>query len=328
MNTDDVQGYSNTNGMGMMMYNYEAESTAFNARSHQRQDDNVDVTAVARYTPDLNQTYEMGFARKSRSPNLYERYTWSTSGMSMIMVNFAGDGNGYVGNLELEPEVANTLSFTADWHDAHSQQWNVAITPYLTYVDDYIDATRCSSATAACSPANQTAQNSFVYLQFVNQDARLYGVDMSGSYLLSKHKNYGSFVAKALIAYVNGENLKTHDNLYNMMPINAKLSLEQRVGKWINILEAEFVAAKDDVSAVRNEIATSGYSVFNVRSSYDWNEYRIDVGIENLADKYYELPLGGAYVGQGVTMSGNGVPYGIAVPGMGRSIYAGLSVEF
>jgi len=40
------------------------------------------------------------------------------------------------------------------------------------------------------------------------------------------------------------------------------------------------------------------------------------------------LPLGGAYLGQGTTMSINGVPWGIAVPGPGRSIYAGVSVQF
>ena len=32
------------------------------------------------------------------------------------MVNWFGDGNGYVGNLDLEPEQANTVSATFDWH--------------------------------------------------------------------------------------------------------------------------------------------------------------------------------------------------------------------
>jgi len=38
------------------------------------------------------------------------------------------------------------------------------------------------------------------------------------------------------------------------------------------------------------------------------------------------MPLGGAYVGQGKVMSITGVPYGIAVAGMGRSIYTGMTV--
>jgi len=50
--------------------------------------------------------------------------------------------------------------------------------------------------------------------------------------------------------------------------------------------------------------------------------------VENALNKFYASPLGGAYVGQGMTMSTNGVPWGIPVPGMGRSIYAGVNVKF
>ena len=39
------------------------------------------------------------------------------------MNNFVGDGNGYVGNLDLKPEVANTVSVTGDWHDAEQEAW-------------------------------------------------------------------------------------------------------------------------------------------------------------------------------------------------------------
>ena len=72
----------------------------------------------------------------------------------------------------------------------------------------------------------------------------------------------------------------------------------------------------------------ASYNVYNLRSSYQRKQLRIDFGVENLTDEFYDLPLGGAYVGQGKTMSGDGVPWGIAVPGMGRSIYTGLTVTF
>jgi iron complex outermembrane receptor protein len=87
------------------------------------------------------------------------------------------------------------------------------------------------------------------------------------------------------------------------------------------------VARKDGVSDARNEIATAGYGLVNLRASYSWKPFRLDFGVENLLDRSYRLPTGGAYVGQGSTMSMNGVPWGIAVPGMGRSVYAGLSVS-
>lgn len=50
--------------------------------------------------------------------------------------------------------------------------------------------------------------------------------------------------------------------------------------------------------------------------------------LENAFDEFYSLPLGGAYLGQGTTMSMNGVPWGIAVPGMGRSFNAGVTLKF
>ncbi len=36
------------------------------------------MTALARFTPNTTHDVEFGFARKTRSPSLYERYTWST----------------------------------------------------------------------------------------------------------------------------------------------------------------------------------------------------------------------------------------------------------
>ena len=53
-----------------------------------------------------------------------------------------------------------------------------------------------------------------------------------------------------------------------------------------------------------------------------------DFGIENLFNRFHRLPLGGAYVGQGMTMSLNGIPAGVAVPGMGRSAYLGVNLRF
>jgi iron complex outermembrane receptor protein len=79
---------------------------------------------------------------------------------------------------------------------------------------------------------------------------------------------------------------------------------------------------------VRNEIETPGYGLINLRASRAWKRVRLDFGVENLFDKLYFMPTGGAYTGQGTTMSINAIPWGIAVPGMGRSVYAGVTVNF
>jgi iron complex outermembrane receptor protein len=315
MDSAEVEGYS-------MMY--MADAMAFNSSDRKKSDDNWDLSLQGQYIASKTQTYRIGLARKTRSPNLYERYTWSTVGMAMRMVNLAGDGNGYVGNLELEPEIAHTISLSGDWHDAKGSQWQLVVTPFYTQVDDYIDATPCIAM--MCNTAN--AMPGFRYLTFTNDDARLYGVDVSGFKHLLHTDALGNLVVRAVISYLDGENDTTGDNLYNIMPLNGTFSIEQSSGKWTNTVEWQLVTAKDDTSAVRNEVDTAGYGLLNLRTSVSLNNIRLDVGVENALDKGYELPLGGAYLGQGKTMSGNDVPWGIAVPGAGRSIYAGLSYDF
>jgi iron complex outermembrane receptor protein len=320
-----VQGY---NGM---FAGYALSAAAFNARDRERNDDNFDFTALARYEPDATRTLEFGYAMKTRSPNLYERYSWSQSSMALIMNNFVGDGNGYLGDPKLNPEIAHILSMTFDWHSADRSR-GLKVTPYLTHVDDYIDAARCAGSGAGMmslcgGPGNATAREQFVNLQYVNESARLYGVDLSGRLPLGATA-LGSFGVEGLVNYTRGENRDTGGDLYNVMPLNAKFTLAQQYGSWDNALEWVVVAAKDEVSDVRNEIVTSGYSLVNLRGSYSWNQVRVDFGAENLFDRNYDLPTGGAYIGQGTTMGINSVPWGVAVPGMGRSLYAGISYAF
>lgn len=311
MDAGEVQGYNDT---------YLADETAFNDADRARTDDNFDFTALARFTPNASRTIEFGLTQKTRSPNLYERYTWSTGGMAMRMINWAGDGNGYVGNLELEPEIAHTVSAAFSWHDAAQKKWELKVSPYYTRVKDYIDAERLAKSDGVTED--------FVYLQFVNQEATLYGLDISGHFPLVQNTSYGSFTATGMLNYVRGENEDTGDNLYNIMPLNARLAVVQQKGAWQNTVEVELVDAKEDVSATRNEMQTESYGLLHLRSSYTWKQVRFDFGIENVLDEFYNHPLGGAYLGEGKTMSGTDVAWGTQVPGMGRSIYGSVNVKF
>ena len=331
-NAGMVHGYNTatapTTVTGMDMMNQKVDAVAFNNAERSRTDHNVDLTALARYTVDTTKDIEFGLARKVRSPNLYERYTWSTASMMAVMNNFVGDGNGYVGNLNLKPEKAYTVSATFDFHAA-DRSWELKATPYFTYVDDYIDATRCAAGgMGGCPTATPNpSTNTFVRLQYANQSARLYGLDLSGRLPLAKTA-VGEFGLTGLLNYTKGENRDTGGNLYNIMPLNAKLALTHKTGGWNNAVEVIGVAGKDDISAVRNEIQTAGYSLTHLRGSYSWSNVRIDFGVENLFDKFYYLPTGGTYTGQGTTMGINSIPWGIAVPGMGRSFYAGVNMKF
>lgn len=324
MDADPVQGYSSS---GMMSYGNPASPAsipgAFNAADRSETDRNFDLTALASFKPSATSRFEAGYAMKTRSPNLYERYTWSyNNSMVMNMNNWFGDGNGYVGNLGLHPEIAHTFGLSGDWHDAAGEQWQLKLAPFYTHVTNYIDAVACSTVGKACP----VRVDGFSNLTLANQTARLYGADLSGKLSLGGG-DWGRFDLRGVMSYVRGKNLDSDDDLYNIMPLNLRLALDHRLGAWQNTLESRMVARKDQVESIRNERETPGFALLNYYSSYTFKQARLDFGIENVFDRKYYDPLGGAYLGQGATM-GTGVSAGTRVPGMGRSINIGLAINF
>jgi iron complex outermembrane receptor protein len=317
---------SGSGGMG----NQTRDAALFNAQSRERTDDHWDLSWITRFERSATQAFELGLARKTRSPNLYERYTWSSWQMAAFMNNTVGDGNGYFGDIRLKPEVSRTASLTLDWHDADGERRSVRVTPYYTKVDDYIDAVQWDPATNA--PRVVPVNGNFTVLRYANQSARLYGLDFSGTSRLAESERFGRFEASLVGSYTRGRNEDTNDNLYNVMPLNATLAVTQLLGHWRSTLEGEFVAARNDVSQVRNEIRTAGYGLVHLGGRYEREQWSIEVGVQNLLDRFYEPPLGGAYVGQGTTMTIPPAPnqprWGTRVPGAGRSVYAGVNLKF
>jgi iron complex outermembrane recepter protein len=333
MDAGRVHGYDTdtypTSGTGSSG-NQTRDAVLFNTSQRRQTDANWDFSWIVRYTPAATQEYEIGIAQKTRSPGIYEHYTWSSWQMSAFMNNYVADGNGYFGDVHLDPEVARTVSATADWHDARGERWAVRITPYWTDVADYIDAIQWDAATNA--PRTVPVVGNFTVLRYRNQSAQLYGVDFSGDLLLASTDSYGKYTARIAGSYAHGENEDTNDGLYNIMPLNATVTLAQDVGRWHNAIVGEFVGAKTDVSKVRNEMETAGYGLVHLLSRYQRDTWSVEVGVDNLLDRNYDAPLGGAYVGQGTTMMipmpPNEPQWGTPVPGQGRSVYAGVNLRF
>lgn len=322
MNTGPVHGY---NAM-----DYGADAAAFNAADRARTDVHMDASALIRYDANDFSQYDLGFARKTRSPNLYERYAWSSNAMAMSMIGWFGDGNGYVGNLNLKQEKAHTVSFTAGWHDSVQKVWDLKVTPYMSYVQDYIDVDRCRLASClANNPANLITTNDFVYLQFANHDAVLYGVNVEGRLAIWNNLTYGEGGLRGLIGYVGGQRTDGI-NLYRMMPLNAKLALDHKLGGWTSSIELQLVGSKDQVNQVRNELKTPSYALVNLSTGYQWQYARLDFGINNLFNADYVLPLGGADLVdyRVVSMMGSSAAYGYGVKGMGRSFNTRLTMNF
>lgn len=304
-----VSGYSDM---------YAAGAEAFNAVNRSRAGIDIDATALARYEPNAASTYEMGYGRKTRAPNLYGRYAWSTNWMASGMINWFGDGNYYVGNLTLRPEVAHTMSATARWHDRARQQWEISLTPYLTYIQDYIGVDQLATQTYGDS--------TFAQLRFANHNARIYGVDLSGNVALWHSARFGRGELSGVAGWLRGKTLDTGNSLYQMMPLNARVGLNETLKGWTAGAEIQVVDRKSDVDSLRFEQQTPGYALLNLHLSYQWRRLRLDVGGDNLLNKYYYLPLGGVnfddYMASG--WSSRIRP----LTGPGRSLYTGLTVRF
>jgi len=313
MDTGNVQGYYDTGTT------YQPDADAFNAAKHKKTDNNLDWTAVARYEASANASYDFGLARKTRSPNLYERFAWSNeAGMAGTMVSWFGDLNAYVGNINLKPEVAHTLRATADWHDAEKNDWYVRATPFFTRVNNYINV-EPNSATTIPAPTGRVA------LRFVNHDAELYGLNLAGKKFLGRAA--GEWDGRFTLSYVRGKDLSGDTDLYNIMPLNAKLALDHRLGNWASTLELVTVGTKNHVDSVRAEQKTAGYSLVNLRTSYSLGRVRIDAGIDNAFNRRYELPLGGLdFYKYNYLAAATG--YLAPVAGMGRSASVGLTIAF
>jgi iron complex outermembrane receptor protein len=319
-NSAPVQGYNNS-----FSDVWVSDALAFNASSRKRMDHNWDMTTLLVHAPQSGVDYTLGYARKSRSPNLYHRYAWSANPMAALMNNFTGDGNGYVGNIDLAPEVAHTVSLTGQWRDKRTQRWEFTLTDHFTYVPNYIDAKRCEAARCGATNSNATG---FLLLQYVNQRAELYGIDVSGKVQLASSTKYGTLSTMGLASYLRGRNLSTGDNLYNILPLNVKLRVHYAYQGWATEVELQAVADKSQVSRIRNEVPTDGFSLLHIRGGYRWKNAQLDAAIENVLNRFYSAPLGGAYVGQGSTMTTNGAPWGVVVPGKGRSFNLSFTYSF
>ncbi|WP_291516101.1 TonB-dependent receptor [Bdellovibrio sp. ArHS] len=312
MDTGRVQGYNNTS-------NAPADEAYFNSLERNKTDVNYDMTWLNAYQISESQKIVLGLGRKSRSPNLYERYTWAglqstlaTSNpvrMDMRMINWFGDGNGYVGNINLRPEVSHILS--ASYFYQSAQGAHIEITPYYSEIQDYIDADLKYISTTGSDTGVR-------YLQFANHDAIIFGTEASVSWDFLQTESYGAFNIKALTSFTRGYRKDGVSDLYNQMPWNGKLILNQETSKWKNRAEVHMVAAKEDVSGIRNEHKTGAYATADLGTEYKWGTaFTTSLQVLNVFDTQYDLPLGGKDILNGKS----------PVAGKGRSFVVGLNYD-
>ena len=301
----NVQGYSAM---------YATDAAAFNVEKHSRTDVNFDLTALARLDANQHAAFEFGYARKNRSPNLYERYTWSTGMMAASMIGWFGDGNSYYGNVALKPETGNVVSGTLLLHGHAAKPWEVKLTPHLNSIQSYIDVDVASMGMMGMGTP---------LLRFANHDARIYGGDVSGLATLWSNDEAGTGKLIAGGAWLHGTRTDSDTPLYQMMPLNLHLAFDEEIKGLSAGLGLGLVDSKSRLDPNRMELRTPGYALFSDHAVYKTKYVQGGFRADNLFNRLYELPLGGNNIDI-YNATGDMTP----VTGRGRSLAINLTATF
>ncbi|MDC9725847.1 MAG: TonB-dependent receptor, partial [Gammaproteobacteria bacterium] len=107
-------------------------------------------------------------------------------------------------------------------------------------------------------------------------------------------------------------------------PLTARTMLSYVQTEWRVGFEAVTVAAQNKVSDENDEDKTAGYAVFNLNGNYQPTEMiTLTAGVNNLFDREYQNHLGGYN-----RISDNDINQGDRLPGLGRSAYVGVNVNW
>ena len=321
---DNVQSYNNGMSMGgmggMSMAPNDADAAEkFNALDKESDDTLVDASVLLSYQITNNDELQFGIARKNRAPSLYERYSWGVGSMATRMIGWYGDGNGYIGDPELDPETAHTFSATYT-KSAKNDDWRVSANAWYTDVNDYIDADVVRNLNT--TDVESSDRNA---LQLTNVDAKLYGVKIDLLASIYESKQLGEFQLKANVTNTRGTRDDTNQSLYQIKPLQTQLGLYQKIGKFENALTWEWVDNKTRVDHNRFENQTDSYHLVNLSTKASWDALTVSLEVANLLDEYYQLPLGGVSVARYRQDNANGFEQ---IAGQGRSVNIALSYAF
>lgn len=321
---DDVQPYNE--GMAMMTMSAmpmqpsnASAAAAFNSKEHDKSDTVVDISVLLNYQLTHTDELQLGIDRKNRAPNLYERYSWGVSNMATTMIGWYGDGNGYIGNQNLEVETAHTISSTYI-KSAQNDDWQVSANIWYTNTSDYIDADLVRSFNRF--GLENTTRN---ILKFTNTDAVLYGVKLDLAANIHQSKALGNWQLNANITNTRAKRDDTNQPLYQIKPLHTKLAINHQLGRFENTLSWQWNDAKTRVDNNRLENQTDSYNIVNLGSKASWGDLTLSAQVSNLFDEYYQLPLGGVSIAQLKKGESTGFEQ---LAGQGRSFNIGMSVAF
>lgn len=289
-------------------------ANAFAASAREASDTSFDLV-LRGWMPGEAITPRVTLARKVRVPSTLERFAWLPTEASYGLA----DGNIYVGNAALKPEVAYIAEAGFDLSAGA-----LTFRPTLFYrrVDEYIQGTPFDATPGVVDSTVEmvSAMNGDpTPLMFRNVDAELFGID------LDFRAELGADLAiDGTASWVRGKRRDVNDNLYRVALPNLRLAAIWSPGRWS--LGAELQAAGDQakVSATNGESPSDGYVVLGLSGSFELSErISLSAGVENLFDEYYQPHLSGLN-----RVADSDVALGERLPGAGRGVWARITAGF
>lgn len=271
-----------------------AAAAAFNAQDHARSESHLDATLAASYARQRGVSLEGALTRRTRSPSLLERYLWTPQSASAGQA----DGRTYLGNLDLDPEVAHGVDVGVKLKRPGVR---AAASVFWQQVTDFIQG----------QPIATLDGNGLPVLRYTNVNARLWGGEASLA------RQFGKVELGTWVSLTRGENTDNGDALYRIAPLRGGVSADYRQERWHVGGEWALSARKDDVATYNGEAETPGYGVLNLRAGYTpTKKLNVTAGVDNVFDKLYYDPLAGVN-----RVAGGSVPVGGIMPATGRALY-------
>jgi iron complex outermembrane receptor protein len=297
----------------------------FNASDRSKTDHNLDLVAKLAYPINDEFTLITGFARKSRAPSYIERYQWIPLNVNAGL----GDGNNYIGNVDLESEWANQFELGFDWADDKAY-----FNPRIHYqrINNYIQgvAVEANAFNAPIIGVSGNANGDVTPLQFANVEAEIYGFDTDWGYQIDQQ-----WSLSGQASYVRGKRRDVNDDLFHIAPPRASAALTRNFGNGSATIESVVIARQtklsdeltnDPANPNNNNDSTPGYGLINLYGQYtpaSLSNLSIQAGVENLLDKEYTDHLNGFN-----RVSGNGVDVGERLPGPGINAFVTVGILF
>ncbi len=297
----------------------------FNGADRTRSDNHYNFSLNLNHELNRSMAVSLGIGRKSRSPSHIERYSWlpieATAGLS--------DFNNYVGDFDLNPEIAHEVDLT--FHLGIPERTQFAVHFFFRDIEDFIQGSLFDPITIG-PPFDKPEEMVSALngdptpMKFTNIDAEMYGFDLSWEWRLTS-----AWSVSFLTSCVRGKRTDIDDNLYRIAPPNASIAMRYGSEKTFLTMEGVFFGKGRQLSKeiVLNEVRssnsnTSGYALLNLMGVWHLNEHiSFVLGVENVFNRDYTEHLSGF---NRVRISD--VPVGARISGPGRNISVQVGFEW